>query len=101
MAHFDSIDLRTDKRKWFICTISLCGRFGDESVRVHGDMQSAENSLEWINRVGCGSYCTRSHCLAEIPRGHIRNIKNRPHFKSCGYLRWLVENRLIKVCIAD
>jgi hypothetical protein len=95
MAHFDSIDLRTDKRKWFVCSVSLCGRFGDETVRVHENMEAAQKSLEWINKVNCGANCCKLHYIVEIPYGHVKNIKSKSYYKSCGYLRWLITSGIV------
>lgn len=96
MALFDLVDLRTDRRKIFICTISLCHKFGDETVHTHSTIESAEKSMEWINRIGCGGGCCKLHYLVVIPRGHIRNIKNRAHYKGSGYLRWLITSEIVQ-----
>lgn len=95
MALFTEIDLRSDKSKKYICTISLCRQFGDETIRIHETLPSAEFCTEWLNETGCGGNCRRDHYIVEIPRGHVRNMKNRPHYKACSYLRWLINEGIV------
>jgi len=88
-------DLRKDKSPSFICTVSLCQRQGDETVYSHPDVESARKAKRLIDHSGCGGGCNCQHYLVRIPRGHIKNMKDRGHYKAGSYLRWLVHNGIV------
>lgn len=91
-----NIDLRQHKESKFICTVSLCGKFGEETVHFHRTVEGAERSMEFIERTGCGGQCWGNHHLVVIPRGHLMNMKKRAHYKASGYLRWLIDKDIVK-----
>jgi hypothetical protein len=88
-------DLRYDKSKSFIATVSLCGKHGDESMHFHKDAEAAQEAKDRIDRLGCGGSCMKFHYILRIPRGHIQNMKKQPEWKRPGYVRWLVQNKIV------
>jgi hypothetical protein len=89
------IDLREDQSKSFICTVSLCGDFGDETIRFYEDVESAREAKQFMDVHGCGGYCIKDHYIVRIPRGHLKNMKKRTYFKRSSYLRWLVYDKIV------
>lgn len=89
------IDLRSTEAKSFICSVSLCGAYGYESIEAHKSIEEAKKSIRTINRSGCCGACTGSHYLVRIPRGHIRNLKKRTNIRQSAYLRWLIREKIV------
>jgi hypothetical protein len=91
----NSVDLRTNKEKSFICTVSLCGKPGDESIQFHNDIEAAREAKQRIDHLGCGGGCQLRHYILRIPRGHVKNMNSKPEYKRGGYIRWLVEENIV------